>query len=536
MEIAEQINQALDFVKKQDYISAEKIYIKLLEQQPENSIILSFLGYLYLTSKRNIDAEKTFEKAYSVSQTETILSGLALTKYNLRKYEQAIPLYTNLINIKPDLKNYIHLTNMLASLTTTNNNKCAVDLYEYCSKALKSFPFSKEILLNSSIACLYLGKFTESEKYLSDCFKQDKKFSKAWSHAGLLQECLYCNEEEAQKCYKKAIKYSGGTPSEYYDLGISYSKTNKYSLASKYFNEALKLLPNNETVLLALAHNFFKQRKFNEGYKYYLKQNDSSDVRKLKNLWDGKTHRDKTIFVFPDLAYGDHIMFMRYASFLKNKFKQVKVFVYPNLKRLFEKNFDVEFVTEIPDYDYSVALSKLPYYLNMDFGHIPMADKYIDAPQSHIKSNKLKIGLCWEAGNSDLRTTIHRSVNINEFAKLFEQDFNFYSFQVGASSNEFKKYPIVDLGKDFKDFYDTATYLKAMDIIVTVDTSVANLAGGMGLKTFLLLPYYADWRWFDNDKTTEWYKSVTIFKQTSKNSWNNVIDNIIAELTETKNK
>ena len=73
MEIAEQINQALDFVKKQDYISAEKIYIKLLEQQPENSIILSFLGYLYLTSKRNIDAEKTFEKAYSVSQTETIL-------------------------------------------------------------------------------------------------------------------------------------------------------------------------------------------------------------------------------------------------------------------------------------------------------------------------------------------------------------------------------------------------------------------------------------------------------------------------------
>ena len=536
MEIAEQINQALDFVKKQDYTSADQIYISLLNKQPDNTVILSFLGYLYLTTKRNFDAEQTFEKAYSINQTESILSGLALTKYSLRKYEQAIPLYKKIINIKPDLKNYIHLTDMLASMTTTNDNEYAIDLYKYCSQAIGTFPFSKEILLNFSVACLYLGKFAESEKYLSDCFKQDKKFSKAWSHAGLLQECLYCNEEEAQKCYKKAIKYSGGNPSEYYDLGISYSKTNQYNLATRYLNKALKLLPDSETVLLALAHNYFKQRKFKEGYKYYLKQNDSSDVRSLKNLWNGKTYIDKTIFVYPDLAYGDHIMFMRYVPFLKNRFKQVKVFVYPNLKRLFEKNFDVEFVTEIPDYDYSVALSKLPYYLNMDFRHIPMAEKYIDVPQINIESNKLKIGLCWEAGNSDLRSTIHRSVNINEFAKLFEQDFDFYSFQVGASNNEFEKYPITDLGKNFKDFYDTATYLKAMDIIVTVDTSVANLSGAMGLKTFLLLPYYADWRWFENDKTTEWYKSVTIFKQTSKSSWNSVIDNIIAELTETKHK
>ena len=173
----------------------------------------------------------------------------------------------------------------------------------------------------------------------------------------------------------------------------------------------------------------------------------------------------------------------------------------------------------------------------MDFQNIPFSDKYIDVPQqSGIKSNKLKVGLCWEAGNSDLRTTIHRSININEFAKLFEQDYEFYSFQVGASNNEIKKYPIVDLGKDFKDFYDTASYLKSMDIIVAVDTSVANLSGAMGLNTLMLLPYYPDWRWFDNDNTTEWYKSVSIYKQQYKNSWKPEIDRIIAKLTELKNK
>lgn len=536
MEIAEQINQALDFVKKQDYVSAEKIYLKLLNNQPKNSVILSFLGYLYLTTKRIIDAEHIFEKAYSINQTESILSGLALSKYSLNKYKQAIPLYIKLINTKPILKNYVNLTNMLATLTTTSNNEYALKLHKYCSEALDIFPFSKEILLNISIAYLYLGNFIESEKYLTACFKQDKKYPKAWSHAGLIQESLYCNEIRAQECYKKAIKYSGGTASEYYDLGISYSKSNKYSLATRYFNKSLKLLPNNETVFLALAHNYFKQRKFKEGYKYYLKQNDSSEVRELKNLWDGKEYTKKTIFVYPDLAYGDHIMFMRYVPFLKSKFKKVKVFVYPSLKKLFENNFDAEFVTKIPNYDYSVALSKLPYYLNMDFEHIPMTEKYIDVPTINIKSDNLKIGLCWEAGNSDLRTTIHRSININEFKQLFEQKHDFYSFQVGASNNDYKKYPLIDLGKDFKNFYDTATYLKAMDIIITVDTSVANLAGAMGLKTFLLLPYYADWRWFENKKTTEWYKSITIFKQSSKNSWHTVINNIITELTEMKNK
>ena len=79
MEIAEQVNQALKFVKERNYISAEKIYLELLEKQSENHIILSFLGYLYLETKKYKKAEQQFEKAYSINQTETILSGLAST-------------------------------------------------------------------------------------------------------------------------------------------------------------------------------------------------------------------------------------------------------------------------------------------------------------------------------------------------------------------------------------------------------------------------------------------------------------------------
>ena len=89
---------------------------------------------------------------------------------------------------------------------------------------------------------------------------------------------------------------------------------------------------------------------------------------------------------------------------------------------------------------------------------------------------------------------------------------------------------MINLGKDFKNFTDTAKALMAMDVLVTVDTSVAHLAGALGVKTYLLLPYATDWRWFDDTQTTPWYKSVEIFKQTDSISWEEPITNIINKL------
>ena len=530
MDISSRINEALGYIKKEDYKSAEEIYLKLLAEQPENPILLSFCAYLYMTEKRYEDAEELFEKGAEISKSNSILSGLANIKYILRKYQEAVPLFINLIKQEPKNEYYEKLTNSFSNLIALGKNQYTQAAYEYAFEGVKKFPLDKTILLNFSIACLYSGHFAESEKYCSLVLKQDSKYPAAWSHLGLIKECLYCDEKGAQECYKKAIEYGIGH-SGYYDLGVSYSKTGDFELAHENLEKALELLPNNETVMLAIAHNYFRQRNFELGYQYYTKQNDSSGVRNLKNIWDGLSHQDKTIFVYPDLAYGDHIMFMRYVPFLKDKFKSVKVFVYPQLKRFFEGNFDVEFVENIPDYDYSAALSKLPYYLDMDFSNIPASNGYLNATPADIKSDKLKIGICWEAGNSDLRTTIHRSVSIKEFSPIFDDRFEIYSFQVNSSSDDYLKYNLTDLGKGFKDFADTASALKSMDVLVSVDTSVANLAGALGVRTFMLLPYYADWRWFDNIETTEWYESVKIFKQTCKNSWENEFQRIYQELT-----
>ena len=106
-----------------------------------------------------------------------------------------------------------------------------------------------------------------------------------------------------------------------------------------------------------------------------------------------------------------------------------------------------------------------------------------------------------------------------------------YSFQVTDSLKGNEKYPqMINLAKDFKTFEDTSKALLAMDIVVTVDTSVAHLSGALGVKTFLMLPYTSVWRWFTDTKTTPWYDSVEIFKQNDPISWENVINKILERL------
>ena len=93
-----------------------------------------------------------------------------------------------------------------------------------------------------------------------------------------------------------------------------------------------------------------------------------------------------------------------------------------------------------------------------------------------------------------------------------------------------KKLPLIDLAPKISDYADTAAFLKNIDLLLTIDSSIANLAGAMGIKTFLLLPFDSEWRWFNNDYSTPWYDSVRIFKQNKPNDWSEVISRIKNEI------
>jgi ADP-heptose:LPS heptosyltransferase len=198
---------------------------------------------------------------------------------------------------------------------------------------------------------------------------------------------------------------------------------------------------------------------------------------------------------------------------------------------------------DVQNYDYFVLAADLPYYLNLDFDHIPEQNGYLIPDKEKVKyfkekyfqNNKFKIGLCWKAGGIGIRGAINRTINIDYFKKMFDwaldKNVEFYSIQLGDIFDAYEKYPqIVNLEEEIHDFDDTSAIIENCDLCITVDTSSAHVAGAIGKKTFLLIPYCADWRWFNHDKSTEWYSSVELFKQKDRQDWFIEVDEIIERL------
>lgn len=290
---------------------------------------------------------------------------------------------------------------------------------------------------------------------------------------------------------------------------------------------------------------YFAQRKLAQGYKYYQKRKNTKNItyRNRNYLWDGKDYPDKVLYVQAEQGYGDNIQFIRYVPLAAKKFKKVIYATYDNLVELFKESFpaekypNIEIVplSEIVRYNKFALLMDLPYLLHMNFYNIPAKEQYLISNRhkqenfrlNYFNNNKIKIGLNWRAKGMGLRDAVYRTIDAPYYFKnIMDLDnVEYYSFQMGDIFNMLDKYPkIIDLAPNFNTFADTAAALANIDILVTVDTALAHLAGALGIKTYLLLCFAPDWRWFENDKKTEWYPNVTIIKQHDRRTWDDVAE------------
>ena len=548
MELVEQIKQAVEFTRRKEFKKAEKIYLELLKTSPENTSVLSFLGLLYYNLGNYKKAEKYLEKSYKLTQSKTIVSYIGMSKFVLTKYFSAI---SYLKKALAENKSYDLYRAIIMSLFECKNYQ---EAYTYALEANKKFPTDEMFLYNLGYSSLQIGLFKESEQYCKKLLLLNPKLSLAWFLNGLQAETLYGDEKLARKSYRLMVK-NGNKAGGYLNLAISYAKDVKSRKKTYYYLKKIeKIMPEKKGLRFLFASYYLSARQFKRGYRYYVNvDNDSQDdidwYSQFKRPWKGGSFKDEIIFVYGDQGIGDQIQFSRYLPFLEKKFKKVRVMVAGPLCSLFKRSFSkykkIEFYPndkelKFPRYDKSVMLASCIYYLNKGFGKIPFTDNYMIPDENKIEEYKTKyfntqnkkIGICWEAGATNLREQIHRTLNIELFENIINLDkTSVYSFQVNPSLDNYKKYPnLIDLGSTFKNFDDTAAALKNLDLLITVDTSVAHLAGALGVKTFLILPYCPDWRWFDNDKTTEWYDSVTIFKQVNHDDWSEVFNNILSQL------
>jgi tetratricopeptide (TPR) repeat protein len=524
----EELNKAIHYTQVGNFQEAEIIYKKLLEDNSDNFLLLSAVGLFYINLGNYEIASSYLQKAYGIKKTLGSVSALGFAEFEQSNYEKAAEILEEALIYGENIDIYDKL---IISLFQIRHYSKAIEL----SKLMyEKYPENVHSVTNMVKSLTYSGKMLEAEKMCVEYLKEHSNSSGLWLHLGFLKELIYSDDKQACECYKVAADL--GNNQADYNIAVSYQKQREFKQAEFYYKKMLDKYPEDTETLTSLGMCYLTQKKFKEGYEVFYNRKTKADKR-TNNLYKIGDNLNDELVIICDQGFGDHIQFVRYLPFIKSKVKSLKVASSPTLIELFQKNYpDIEFITysEINPEIQAIRICDLAYILDMDFENIPYSEGYLNAPSIDLNSDKIKVGFCWEAGAAGIRTMINRTINVNLFEKLFQlENIQIYSLQVQDTLHGNDKYPqMINLAKDFKSFEDTAKVIKSLDLVITVDTAVAHLAGALGIKTFLMLPYVSDWRWFDDTKNTSWYKSVEIFKQNDPISWEKQIGEILCRLKE----
>jgi len=265
-------------------------------------------------------------------------------------------------------------------------------------------------------------------------------------------------------------------------------------------------------------------------------------------LWDGKP-LEGTLFIYPEQGLGDTLQFIRFLSETKKHAHSVAFECPPRQQRLFA-SFASENSIVLCDGPSAVfaahtGLMSLPYLLGLELDDIAQhSEPYlhpepglVDTWRARLESDKLNIGIAWQ-GSPDYPRDAERSIPLQYFAPIANvPGVRLISLQKGYGTEQIAHFgvPIVELGSDvdLQDaFVDTAAILASLDLIITSDTSVAHLAGSLGITTWLLLPFVPDWRWLMDRQDSPWYPSLRLFRQEEPEDWSGVFERVVTALVQ----
>lgn len=357
------------------------------------------------------------------------------------------------------------------------------------------------------------------------------------------------NFEAAIITYKKILSLYPDSAAVFYNLGYAFNELTEYQQAVVAFEKAcaLQSTPHNY-VALATAH--LANGNYEKGWQTYEHRWDLPDKKNISlscPRWDGKASlQGKKILLLSEGALGDCIQFIRFAEQLKTKGAYIIVLAPQAITQLCSL---CPFIDEIipsdsclPSTDYYTSLMSLPAllhitreningtipYLNVD---LPLFNYWQSFFRLHNKEQpKFKIGICWQAdpsNDANRPPKARRTIDAHIFQPLSKlPQAMLYSLQHNQQAPDFMYNFGSSIDTIHGRFMDTTAIICNLDLIITVDTSIAHLAGALGVPTWLILPYKADWRWMKDCTDTPFYPAMYIFRAAENEQWSSIIETI----------
>ena len=413
-------------------------------------------------------------------------------------------------------------------------------------KALALKPGDGGVLCNRGETLRQLARFPEAAAMFDEVLAKDPRSVEALLGRGIV-EFKNARTGEAFQYFKAALEADPACATAYTGRGLALQELGRFGDALADFEHALALNPelveghSNLGALQLLLGDFEHGW---EGYEYRKLWGDECkvDAKAVWPVWNGEPVAGKKLLVLDEAALGDIFMLARYFPMLGGLGAEVTFQCRPHMIELIKNVPGVRIVAEVDpreSFDYQVHLFSLPRALKTRLDTIPARVPYIEADPAlaakwagRLGSHGFKIGIAWQ-GNPDPKVDMARAAPLAAFAPLAAiPGVRLISLQKGFGTAQLVEASVKaeTLGEDFDTgphaFADTAAAMANLDLIVSVDTSVAHLAGAMGRPVFVALKHVPEWRWMLDRPDSPWYPTMRLFRQRTKGGW----DGVFAEI------
>lgn len=383
--------------------------------------------------------------------------------------------------------------------------------------------------------------------------------------------------DDAVKAYRNALLLDPGHPDALANLGISHRGLDEVDKGARWYRRALHVDPRNVAVWINYASclrglermddamaaidtaialdpengsaHFARSMlllllgRLAEGWKEYEWRWRTTILVSRpfpQPRWTGKPFPGKSLFIHTEQGMGDLLNFVRFMPAVKALGGTVIVEIQPELVRLLDGFPGIDAISERggppPPTDLQLPLLDIPSVLGVTLENLPQESSYLTAPAAKVEAwrsrlagdKAFKVGLVW-AGNPDHANDKRRSVAAPLMQCLLKiPGTSFYSLQVGGRSGDVKEFgrKVTDLSPELTDWTETAGALMNLDLLITVDTSAAHMAGALGRPVWMLLPVECDFRWLLRREDTPWYPSMRLFRQSNRGDWQEVLQRV----------
>jgi tetratricopeptide (TPR) repeat protein len=544
--IGQAIEQAIALVRQGRLAEADKICDRLLRIHPNLFDALHIKGVIQLQSGKAGAALRLLEAALKINPTSPeAMSNLGMTLSALSRHVEGLAMIDKALEVAPRaVETLNNRGNVLLKL------KRPADALSAFEQALAIEPRYVGARLNRGTALAELGRFEEALAIYDGALAAMPRHAETHVNRGNALSSLG-RSAEAVAAFERALAIRPDYVGALVGRGGALQALNRHREAIADFDRAAALDKSNADA----RHNAGLARltlgdylRGFEDYEWRWRRTGMPPPRSLgRPLWLGEYPlARKTILLHAEQGLGDCIQFVRYAPLLARGGAKIVLEVPAALTKLLAR---VEGVTTVvargealPAFDVHCPLASLPRALRTEPSSIPAGTPYLAPRAERIAAWRARIdplpipriAIAW-AGNAAHPNDLNRSIALNQLAPLLAKKASFVSVQRdlrAADAEALAGVPsLIDVSGELADFGDTAAVLALVDLVITVDTSVAHLAGALGRPTWIIVPFSPDWRWMLDREDSPWYPTARLFRQSAPGDWTSVVARVREALT-----